>query len=51
MAFVIANNTVVSFAEYTDVLQRDQRLFELNEGLSDDVVEPLLERATQRIQT
>jgi len=51
MAFVISNNTVVSFAEYTDVLLRDQRLFEINEGLSDDVVEPLLERATQRILT
>jgi len=51
MAFVISNNSVISFAEYTDVLQRDQRLFEVVEGLSDDVVEPLLERATQRIQT
>jgi len=49
MAFVTSNNTVISFAEYTDVLQRDQRLFEVNEGLSDDVVEPLLERATERI--
>jgi len=49
MAFVTSNNTVVSFAEYTDVLLRDQRLFEVNEGLSDDVVEPLLERATERI--
>ena len=49
MAFVTSNNTVISFAEYTDVLVRDQRLFEVNEGLSDDVVEPLLERATERI--
>lgn len=49
MAFVTTNNTVTSFAEYTDVLLRDQRLFEVNEGLSDDVVEPLLERATERI--
>lgn len=49
MAFVTSNNTVISFAEYTDVLQRDQRLFEVNEGLSDDVVDPLLERATERI--
>jgi len=51
MAFVTSNNTVISFAEYTDVLVRDQRLFEVNEGLSDDVVEPLLERATERILT
>lgn len=51
MAFVIENNNVVSFAEYSDVLERDQRLFEVNEGLSDDVVEPLLVRATDRILT
>ncbi len=49
MAFVTENNTVVSFAEYSDLLARDQRLFEVNEGLSDDVVEPLLVRATERI--
>jgi hypothetical protein len=51
MAFVTENNIVVSFAEYSDVLQQDQRLFEVNEGLSDDVVEPLLVRATDRILT
>ena len=51
MAFVIENSTVVSFAEYSDVLLQDQRLFEVNEGLSDDVVEPLLVRATDRILT
>lgn len=49
MAFVTSSGSVISFAEYTDVLELDQRLFEVNEGLSDDVVEPLLERATQRI--
>lgn len=51
MAFIIENNTVVSFAEYADVVSRDQRLFDNNEGLTDDVIEPLLERATQRIVT
>ena len=51
MAFVTENSTVVSFAEYSDVLQQDQRWFEVNEGLSDDVVEPLLVRATDRILT
>ena len=51
MAFVTENSNVVSFAEYSDVLQQDQRLFEVNEGLSDDVVEPLLVRATDRILT
>jgi len=49
MAFVTSSGSVISFAEYTDVLELDQRLFEVNEGLSDDVVEPMLERATQRI--
>jgi hypothetical protein len=51
MAFVTENDIVISFAEYSDVLQQDQRLFEVNEGLSDDVVEPLLVRATDRILT
>jgi len=51
MAFVTENSIVVSFAEYSDVLQQDQRLFEVNEGLSDDVVEPFLVRATERILT
>ena len=49
MAFIIENSTVVSFAEYTDVVQKDQRLFDSNEGLTDDVVEDALERATERI--
>lgn len=49
MAFITENNTVVSFAEYQDVLDRDQRLFDSNEGLYDDTVEPLLYRATERI--
>jgi len=51
MAFIIENSTVVSFAEYQDVVDRDQRLFQANEGLTDDVVEPLLLRATERILT
>jgi hypothetical protein len=49
MAFIVENETVISFAEYSDVFNRDQRLFDSNEGLTDDVIEPLLERATQRI--
>jgi hypothetical protein len=49
MAFIIENDTVVSFAEYRDVLARDQRIFDSNEGLTDDVVETALERATDRI--
>jgi hypothetical protein len=49
MAFIINNSTVLSFADYTDVLTADQRLFEANEGLTDDVVETALIRSTERI--
>lgn len=49
MAFIRENNTVISFAEFSDVTDRDQRLFDNNEGLTDDVIEPLLIRATERI--
>ena len=51
MAFIRSGQTVLSFAEYQDVLDRDQRLFEANEGLTDDVVEDSLIRATERILT
>lgn len=51
MAFVTENNTIVSFAEFQDVFQKDQRLFEANEGLTDDTVDALLTRATERILT
>lgn len=51
MAFIIENSTVVSFAEYSDVVEKDQRLFDSNEGLTDEVVETALERATARILT
>tara|TARA_R110001632_G_scaffold61474_1_gene148294 strand:- start:454 stop:960 length:507 start_codon:yes stop_codon:yes gene_type:complete len=49
MAFIIENDITVSFAEYDDVLEKDQRLFESNEGLTDDIVEEFLIRATERI--
>jgi hypothetical protein len=49
MAFIIENTTVISFAEYSDILARDQRLFDSNEGLTDEVVEEALIRATERI--
>lgn len=51
MAFINDGNTVISFAEYQDVLDRDSRLFDTNESLSEDVVEPQLIRATERILT
>ena len=51
MAFINNGTTVISFAEYQDVVDRDSRLLDTNESLSEDVVEPLLERATERILT
>lgn len=49
MAFIIENDTVTSFADFQDVVDADQRLFESNEGLSDDIIEAHLVRATERI--
>lgn len=49
MAFITDNNTVISFADYSDVVAKDQRLFDSNEGLTDDIVEDALIRATERI--
>jgi hypothetical protein len=51
MSFIISGQTVLSFAEFQDVVDIDQRLFEANEGLTDDVVEDLLIRSTERILT
>lgn len=51
MAFIVENNNVISFAEYDDVRLLDERLFETNESLTDDGVEDLLIRATERILT
>ena len=49
MAFLNNGNQVIAFAEYQDVLDADQRLFEANEGLTDDVIEGMLIRSTERI--
>lgn len=49
MPFVTENNDVISFAEFQDVVNKDARLFDANEGLSDDIVEAQLVRATERI--
>lgn len=51
MAFITSGQTVLSFAEYQDVLDMDQRLFDANEGLTIDVVEDTLIRTTERILT
>ena len=59
MAFITnATGNVISFAEFTDVVQKDQRVFEANElvipaesGFVDttDFVEDMLEKGTNRI--
>ena len=51
MAFIVENSTTISFAEYQDVKDKDQRLFDNNEGLTDTVIETNLIRATERILT
>ena len=50
MAFIKSNGLVIAFAEYADVTQADQRLFEANEGIADStMVEDLTIKATSRI--
>jgi hypothetical protein len=49
MAFVTESGTVTSFAEFQDVVDKDQRLFLTNESLSDDIIDGHLVRATERI--
>jgi len=49
MAFILSGTTVLSFAEYQDVVDKDQRLFDENEGLTDQIVEDILIRSTERI--
>jgi hypothetical protein len=50
MAFIISNGNVIAFAEYSDVTETDQRVFESNEGISDEtMVEDLTIKATARI--
>lgn len=49
MAFITEGNNVISFAMFDDVLARDQRVFDSNEGLTDEIVEEALIRATQRL--
>lgn len=50
MAFIIISGNVTAFAEYSDVTDCDQRLFEANEGIANEtMVEDLTEKATNRI--
>ena len=47
--WIVIGGVVESFAEYNDVLQIDQRLFEANEGLTSSGIEDQLTRGTTRI--
>jgi hypothetical protein len=49
MAFVTESGNVTSFAEFQDVVDKDTRIFEANEGLSDDVIDKALIRSTEKI--
>ena len=49
MAFITSGGSVISFAEYSDAQNIDQRVFEANEGLTETIVEDALIRATTRI--
>jgi len=50
MAYIIVGGNTLAFAEYEDVTDRDQRLFEANEGISNaDMIEDFTERATTKI--
>ena len=49
MAFIRSSNTVLAFADSDDVRELDQRLFEANEGLTDDIIEDATIRSTERI--
>lgn len=49
MTFIVTGTTFRSFAVYQDVVDRDQRLFESNEGLDEITVEDALIRTSQRI--
>lgn len=51
MAFIQNATTFFSFAEYSDVTARDQRVFEANEGLTESDVEDMLVRSSERILT
>jgi len=58
MAFITVDGSVVSYAEYTDLVQKDQRVLEANElkvpeesGCADvtEFVEDMLQKSTDRI--
>lgn len=51
MAFYFSYQTFVSFATYDDLVQRDQRILESHEGLTQAEIDEYLKQASQRILT
>ena len=51
MAFYFSYQTFVSFATYDDLIQRDQRILEANEGLTSAEIDEYLRQASQRMLT
>lgn len=51
MAFRFSGTTFISFATYDDLIQRDQRLFEANENLTEDRIDDFLKLAAARVLT
>ena len=50
MGYIIVGGNTLAFAEYEDVTDRDQRLFEANEGIANaGQIEDFTERATTKI--
>lgn len=50
MGYIIVGGNTLAFAEYEDVTDRDQRLFEANEGIASATqIEDFTERATTKI--
>lgn len=49
MAFIVNGDVVLAFADSSDVESRDQRLFEANEGITDEQVDDACIAATTRI--
>ena len=51
MAFYFSYQTFISFATYDDLIQRDQRILEANEGLTQAEIDEYLKQASQRMLT
>lgn len=51
MAFLISNQRFISFATYDDLIQRDQRILEANENLTETEIDDYIQNASKRILT